>query len=217
MNYQVSYWLSKITVNYPANKPMLRYYLHKLIWGAYPGIPRDSPQPFLFTVTNTDDKNYLHCFVQSRTQPMWDHIDTERNKEKHDLSLTQISIKKVQVGIYNGIKFSFRLHTSPIKNEFLPGRARGKKTILSDTKDIEKWFLLKTKLSGFYPENFELKNTKVKTGIQSGTDIKYYLLGACQFEGILRVNDVDRFKDVLCKGIGPKKSFGFGMMMIGRA
>ena len=40
---------------------------------------------------------------------------------------------------------------------------------------------------------------------------------AVTYEGILKVNDVEKFKEILTEGLGREKAYGMGLMTIMRA
>ena len=72
MSAQISFWLSKIQVDFPIRKTGLRHYLHKLIWLAFPNLPHGQNQPFLYTITDDINHNGIGCLAQSAEQPDWE-------------------------------------------------------------------------------------------------------------------------------------------------
>ena len=214
MKSQADYWLSKIKVSYPKSRTMLRYNLHRLIWEAFPGCPQGTPQPFLFTICDTAKEEGIDCLVQSLTQPRWEQVGLNHTPTSQELMLIQGSYKKVAAPIAKDLKYSFRLHAAPIKNKFISVTQRGRKLPIRDRGEIEKWLLRKAVQNGFTLERFEFSKGKVRTRTASATNGKYYTIGVCRFDGTLRITDTQKFKTSLTAGIGAKKSFGLGMLMI---
>ncbi len=76
------------------------------------------------------------------------------------------------------------------------------------------YFRKRSATNGFelMPGKYEIKERKYVTLNKAGQ--KPLRLCQCAYEGILKVSDEDRFKYVLCHGIGRKKAYGFGLMTV---
>jgi CRISPR-associated protein Cas6/Cse3/CasE subtype I-E len=219
MSCQASYWLSLIKVGYPKKaKRQLRYNLHRLIWKAYPGFQKGDSQPFLFSITGDGDDEGFYCLVQSSICPDWDRVYEMWKEEEELISLTQVvGDKYVTVPVNNGDLFAFRIQASPVKNEFVAFNVRGRKKMMKNKQEIEEWFLRRASRNGFLPEMYEFDYGQVNVRVGGDDKVDYFPLTSCQFDGVLRVKEPENFKEVINGGLGPKKAFGFGMVMVGRA
>lgn len=213
MSREISFWLSLIRVSHPIRKRVFRYQLHKLLWLAYSDYPTGSNQPFLFTLTGKEDSGGVYCFVQSEKKPDWTKADRE-NKESSIKLNNVLGVKPVQFLLQTGDQLFFRLQACPIKNLFQGREQRGKKVPIVNPKDIDQWFMRRSEHNGFKLLQYEFYNKKTFVRRKEQPNAKEIFLSTCQFDGLLEVEDPQIFRKALTNGIGPKKIFGFGMMMI---
>jgi CRISPR-associated protein Cas6/Cse3/CasE subtype I-E len=210
---KVSFWLSLIQVRFPERKRLFRYQLHQLIWCAFPGFPAGSKQPFLFALTGMEDQNGVHCLIQSKTKPDWD--TALLTKERTPLTITKIhGVKPVQFKMFSGDQFFFQLQACPIKNIFQGRNKRGKKAIIYSPQEAQLWFKRRAEQNGFAVLRNEFFINKMRVRRNPDPHATDITLSTCHFHGQLEVKNVEKFTNALLAGIGKKKIFGFGMLML---
>ena len=216
MNTEISSWLSLIQVEYPEVKRFFRYQLHQLIWLAYPGFPSGSSQPFLYSLTGQQDENGLWCLVQSQHKPDWTAVMEKNSELSRQLKKVE-GVKTVRFSIHKNDQFHFQLNACPIRNVFKGQKKRGEKKRIVDNQSIDHWFNRRSEQHGFRNLQYEFYNQKMlirRKPYPNSTDVK---ISACRFTGVLEVVNPQQFSQALVDGIGPKKIFGFGMMMLSRS
>ncbi|HHB75733.1 MAG TPA: type I-E CRISPR-associated protein Cas6/Cse3/CasE [Desulfobulbus sp.] len=210
---EVAFWLSRIQVNPPRRKHFFRYQLHQFIWQAYPALPAGSRQPFLFTLPGQQDHNGVYCLVQSQVKPNW-------STAKHQVSdnclvlKSNYEVKSIHFEVRPGDQFFFQLQACPMKNKFQGRKKRGQKAPVFDQIGIEKWLIRRAELHGFNILRHEFSKEKIRVSRKPDQYTKNILLSDCRFSGFLEVNDEKKFAKTIMGGIGKKKIFGFGMLML---
>ena len=203
------YLIHLVRIPYTQKYRYLRYYIHKLLWDAFNDKKsKDQPIPFLYRILKADQRGYIHCLVQSSIQPIWSNID--------DHKLEVLETKMADFIVKRDDRFYFRLEASPIFNKSQGGIVRGKKIPMLKNNLTIAWLHKKADNGGFeiheLVSNSQLIKVRKDTAI-GALDIK---LSNCNFDGYLTVNDPVKFVTMLKNGIGPKKSFGFGLLTIGK-
>ncbi len=212
---EVSYYLSRIQVSHPNQKRLFRYQLHQLIWNAFPSIAPGCNQPFLFHVTDRQDRDGIYCLVQSPTKPNWT-IAQQQNRTNLSLRDNH-EIKSISFEVKKGDQFFFQLQTCPIKNVFQGKDKRGIKVPIYDKIEIENWLLQRSEVHGFTLRQHEFDNEEMLVLRNLETGSKNIPLSNCQHRGVLQVKDEHKFTKAVTAGIGKKKIFGFGMLMLSPA
>ena len=213
---EVSFWLSLLQVARPQRKRLFRYYLHQLIWQAFPEFPSGSRQPFLYTLTNREDHAGIYCLVQSATKPDWQRA-TQRNNDTSLIINKLHGLKSVCFTVHPGDQFFFQIDACPVKNIFQGKNKRGKKAPIYNPVEAEQWFRRRAEQNGFsvvQNESYIKKNRICSKSDINGKDIT---LVTSYFNGLLEVKNEKQFSEVLLTGIGKKKIFGFGMLMLSPA
>jgi CRISPR-associated protein Cas6/Cse3/CasE subtype I-E len=216
MATDISFWLSLIQLKYPEKKRFFRYQLHQLIWLAYPGLPTGSKQPFLYSLTGQEDENGIYCLVQSQHKPDWGNImgrDTELSQQLSKVN----GVKSVQFTLHQGDQFHFQLTACPIRNAFQGQNKRGIKEPINDNPSIDHWFTRRSEQHGFKKLQYEFHKQKMLIRREAHPNAKDVKISACRFNGILEIEEPQQFAKALIDGIGPKKTFGFGLMMLSRS
>lgn len=216
MNDEITFWLSLIQVDHQDKKRLLRYNTHKLIWRSFPHLPPKSKQPFLFSITDKADSEGIYCYVQSEMQPEWANV-----MNQPDMLPTQLTkihgVKRVTIPTREGIRYSFNLEVSPVKNVFRSTTKRGSKAPMKSVNNIEKWFEKRSVLHGFRPLQLEISNRIILVRNNHLTNANDIRLSHCDINGILMIQSSNEFSSALLSGIGTKKSFGFGMIKLASA
>lgn len=216
MSDTTSLWLSLIQVVYDDKKRLFRHHLHKFIWRSFQDIPPNTNQPFLFSISNTADKNGIYCYVQSKREPNWSLTNNCSLHPKIRLA-TPGKSKLVTIPTQKNNIYSFNIEVSPVKNIFqIYNNRRGKKQPMLHVVDIDKWFMKTSKMNGFSPLQYEIFNKKIlvrKSDAINAIDIP---LASCDITGTLKIDQPKEFSEAILTGIGPKKSFGFGMLKLSK-
>lgn len=213
---KISFWLSRIQISPPVQKRIFRYQLHKLIWQAYKNVSKQTNQPFLFTLTGQQDFDGIYCLVQSREKPDWSA--TAHGNDTVPLKLKKSpDVKQVCFNVQIGDQFYFQLQACPIKNVYQGQNKRGLKRPIYDHIEIENWWKQRTSQHGFSTIYHEFTSSKILVRRKIEHNAKDISLSACRFSGLAEVQDEIKFAESILGGIGKKKIFGFGMLMLSSA
>ena len=213
---EVSFWLSRIQVNPPRRKRFFRYQLHQLIWRAYPGLPAGSRQPFLFTLPGQQDHKGVYCLVQSQVKPDWP-MATHQESDNCLVLKNNYEVKSIHFEVWSGDQFFFQLHACPMKSISQGKDRRGRKMSVQDRIGIEEWLIRRAEQHGFLLLRHEFSKEKIMVRRKPDRHARNLLLSACRFSGFLEVNNEKKFAETITGGIGKKKIFGFGMLMLSPA
>jgi len=122
-----------------------------------------------------------------------------------------------------GQVLGFRLVANPTKKVTAPGQRQGKRVALLDIADgdgltpAQQWLHRKAGLGGF--DLLHVLTEEFRLGARSAAEgagkpqLPFY---GVRFDGLLRVSDPARFAESVRQGIGPAKSFGFGLLSLAR-
>lgn len=159
--------------------------------------------------------DYFHgrpyLLVLSQQQPDFSHLveqfgytgDTGESRNCHDLFQL----------LTDGQRYRFRFCGNPVHSIKEGSRERGKVVPHVTVPQQEDWFRAKSKDAGFLPESFAVVQRDIKKFMRNG---KRVTLHTAVFEGILQITDTDQFRQTLCTGIGRAKSYGCGLLTLGR-
>jgi CRISPR system Cascade subunit CasE len=212
---EVSYWLSRLQLGIPSQKRYLRYQMHNLIWEAFPGLPRGTKQPFLFSILDPDQRDSILCLVQSKLKPDLSAIG--RQETINEIRLKSSESKQINLQIHKGDHYFYQLNTCPMKNINIGKSRRGIKVPLYNSIGVGKWLERRAKENGFLPIQHEYFIEKILVRSKSEVNSKDIMLAVCKYTAGIQVENAHKFTDSLIKGIGSKKIFGFGMPMISPA
>lgn len=206
-------YLSKLTLNpVPACKQVLRdlaspYELHRTIMRAFPGRQDGGPGRVLFRLETTRPDDPPVVLVQSDKKPDWTPL--------RELSgyLVSGETKDFELSLHPGHTLRFRLRANPtVKRD-------GKRHGLLRYEQQCRWLVGKGERHGFRPTDFLAKRqTQMvthKTSGQGKRTRQAHLI--VDFEGVLKVEDPDRFVAAIRSGIGPAKAYGCGLMSVAKA
>jgi CRISPR-associated protein Cas6/Cse3/CasE subtype I-E len=208
------FWLSLIQVSQTDKKRLFRYNLHKFIWHAYKDYPSGHKQPFLFFVSETADKDGIYCYVQSKVKPDWSDLLYTHQVDAITLNKV-LGTKPVTISLNNRSRFSFSLHSSPVKNIYQGPKKRGLKVPMIKNSDIDQWIRRRSDQCGFKLLRYEIDNQAIQVRRHDVVNAKDIIISSCEANGILEIMNLQKFKTALTVGIGPNKIFGFGMLKLG--
>jgi CRISPR system Cascade subunit CasE len=157
-----------------------------------------------------EDTNVL---LLSDTQPDWSEVSTEYLRGTPRSKSYPVSELKLQ-----GRRFYFRLKANPTKSikEGRERKERGKRVQLVTDEHKQDWLLAQASRHGFSVSDFTCTPTK-NLRFRKKKGQPEITLGFCTFEGVLTVDDVEKFRACLEEGLGRGKSFGMGLLSIAPA
>ena len=117
-----------------------------------------------------------------------------------------------------GSRWRFRLCANPTYSVPSGPGQRGRVCAHSTTEHQRQWLIKQSEKHGFLlePDGFTVTGTRwyrFKKG-GSGSNVTFL---AVTYDGILEVSDPELFREALCRGIGPGKAYGAGLMTVVRA
>jgi CRISPR system Cascade subunit CasE len=121
--------------------------------------------------------------------------------------------------ITEGSCWHFRLTANPVKSLMHSNadmKLRGTVNAHVTEAYQKEWLLKRAEKKGFYllADEFDAVNHKWYTFRKGSGGHPLVSFISVTYEGILRVQDPDKFRDLLCTGIGREKAYGQGMMTI---
>jgi len=175
-----------------------------------------------------------NCFTELiKTRKLW-RIDSLRGKEyllllsreKPDFTnfISQFcAIETVgEVKNYNvllnklqaGQVWRFRLRGNTVHSaKPTDNQTRGKLYAHVTVSQRKEWLIKKSEACGFETDYDKFDVTRTDD-IRFRRGQKYVSLGITEFEGVLKISDVEKFKDALTRGIGRAKAYGCGLLTV---
>lgn len=178
------------------------YDWHQFVWHAFPEHGQDT-RDFLTRLERHERKDQFRLLILSASTP-------QRPAELADASVIWQS-KTVADSFLNHDAYQFQIRANPTKRD----HQTRKRVPLLDREEQLAWLERKAGQSGFrvLPESVRI----LPEGRQVFRDRarkKAGLHHAVEFEGVLVVEQRDRFRQAFAKGIGSAKAFGFGLLAL---
>ncbi len=201
------------------------YELHRTLMSAFPSdLPKH--ERVLFRVDTDPRTGVPALLVQSHTQPDWSEL-AERERfllpETHwpPHIFANPAVKAFELNFTPGQALAFRLRANPTVKHSAPGEKQGRRDPLYREEEQRAWLERKGELSGFHL----LRVTIINEGNQVAWKLRKEDEGhkrklthyAVRFEGLLQVADPESLWKTVKSGIGPAKSFGFGLLSLASA
>lgn len=178
------------------------YETHRTILQAFPEqIPEN--ERVLFRREEQKSPPGLYILIQSVTEPNWSKLENR----SADYFLEPPTIRPYPLVGSPGEKFVFRLVANPIV------KRDGRRVGLLNEDAQWNWMLRKAEASGFSCFREDVRITQ--HGFEHSQKRRVSHLRV-QYDGILKVERTDLFRDAVCSGIGPAKGYGFGLLSIAR-
>lgn len=158
----------------------------------------------LYRIIRTE--KVIQIYVQSNDIPHWERIEANgyHSVKTKDISELLTSFQEQQV-------LHFSLLACPTKK--VAGEGKNSKRVVLRSEDLQlDWLKRQGEKNGFniLEAHIVAKTEPVSGSKESGP---FHLVGI-PFEGTLQITDAKAFAEGFQKGIGPEKSYGFGMLMI---
>lgn len=218
------------------------YQLHRTVLSMFPQAKKSkngarSQFKILFRVEGSESGRIIKLLIQSMIKP-----DVSKLNEKYTLGANgnkNIAVKNIE-GIFtqfeNDRKLRFRLRANPTrkintssKEDRLSGEKKnGIRVPITSDEELVKWLKRKSQNHGFEILNLkiskEIPNVRISSmeysrGVKkkpTGKSGKSFNLkfDTIQFDGVLKINELDKFSDAIKNGVGSGKAFGYGMLSI---
>jgi len=208
--------------------------LHRTILGAFPAAPDSNTarQHFgiLFRAEPLPDQPLqARILVQSAHEPDWSRLRAgylaPATDDRGNPAVRALDGEYERLAA--GMKLRFRLRANPTQrigkgNTDQAEKWRGKRVELRREKDQLRWIGRKAEQGGF-----RLLSVATRPGLADvrispqanvvgnrRADRTTMTFGAALFEGLLEVQDIERFRHTLSTGIGSGKAYGFGLLSI---
>lgn len=117
--------------------------------------------------------------------------------------------------LHNGMKLNFRVTLNPVISKSIPNSHQRGRVLPHISLEHQRKFLLdRSKVNGFdlQEEAFTIVERGYALFKKKGQ--KDLRLVKVTYEGVLTVIDEQRFREILIKGLGKKKAYGFGLMTV---
>lgn len=216
-------YLSKLELN-PRQREARRdlaqpYELHRTLARAFAtpaGQDYRAAHGVLFRLEGAAPGGRPVVLVQSLTAPDWSALPTS-------YTVQLVPVKPLTLACTAGQVLGFRLVANPTKKVSAPGQRQGKRIALLDAGDgggptpAQQWLRRKAELSGFELLHVLSEELRLNGGRAAARAGKLQLpLYGVRFDGLLRVSDPAGFEEAVRRGIGPAKTFGFGLLSLAR-
>ncbi len=188
---------------------------HQFIMSLFPdGLQKVSPRgenSILFR----DDLDPLGRKTYLIQSPLVPSVENIKSDLKNNLTLQTKDISQIYSDILGREKFSYKIRVNPVKsiNIKLPdGKTKTRRQPIRTPEEIKVWwetqslhhgFMIDTDKTIYIPETIrKLRTTSINT---------------VSINGIAAINDIQKLRDSIIHGIGREKSYGYGLLLLGRS
>ncbi len=182
-------------------------YQHKVVMSGF----GDSPGRVLFRLESSSFRlragSTAAMLVQSEDAPDW--------SRSRLADCCAFDVKEFDFNFSKGQRYIFRLRANPTVKKRLPGKQNGARVGIENENDQIKWLQKKGLRNGFllikeaiWDEGL-IRSSKYAAG-------RELIFKSVRFEGVLEVENPERFERAVVKGIGSAKAFGFGLLSLAK-
>nr|WP_290665154.1 type I-E CRISPR-associated protein Cas6/Cse3/CasE [Ardenticatena sp.] len=200
------------------------YQMHCTLWHAFP-TPLPPGERVLFRVDVQPRTGLPVVLVQSHTKPDWAFLD-DTDRGRYLLSTWELpfdvaenpQVKKIELVFHPGQRLVFRLFANPTKKIKAEGRKHGMRVELYREEDQHRWLARKLHAGGA-----RLLAVRIGSGQKfisyrrQGERTHKMTFYGVRFDGVLRVEEPETFRQTVQRGIGSGKSVGFGLLSLAPA
>ena len=202
-------YLSLLKLNPRSRKAMKEvtrpYELHRSLMRAFLDEREGGPGCVLFRLDTDRERGALSLLVQSEKEPDWARLNGSGS-----LLLEPPEFKTFDPDVARGQVLYFRLRANPTV------KRNGKRFGILREEDQVEWLKRKGSEGGFetvsvtvVPEGMARDRMTDDAGKGHGISLL-----SVRFEGVLKVVDRGKFLQILKRGVGSAKGFGFGLLSI---
>ena len=177
------------------------------------------------------DQDNARLLVQSLHRPNWHHLSKTYLGTSHDVygNCITCDLSKIYQSLKQDCIYRFRLRACPTmrihKGIEERNNYRGQRVNLQSEGECAIWLARQGRIHGFQllPELYDPQRCDISIDLCTTPPIEQYgfrsvvpsrILNDVLFQGRLRVIDITKFRQMLLKGIGSAKSYGFGLMTV---
>jgi CRISPR system Cascade subunit CasE len=176
------------------------YQMHRTLSKGFGDGPAFAAARCLFRVDEARDTAGLRLLIQSLAEPDWQRLTARR------YLLGAPQVRQFEPAFEPGQRLAFRLRANPtVKHD-------GKRLALYREEEHLAWLQRKAQAAGFVVSS-AVARLPQKLGFRTTQGLDTCLFGVT-FDGRLRVSDPHKLVDVLARGIGSAKAFGFGLLSV---
>ena len=190
--------------------------LHRTIMRAFPS-PLPEKERVLFRIESFNLGSPPVVLVQSLIKPDWDNVEAK---------FKGYFARKPETKPINGLKvnqgdiFRFRLRANPSKRVFYKATGKNQRISLFSEQDRRDWLARKAKVGGFsvIEDRLLVRDAPYRTIFISKEDeTQKATFNMVDFDGLLRVEEPEKFLENVRKGVGAAKGLGCGLLSFVRA
>lgn len=195
--------------------------MHRTIMSAFPEVANgDSPRAkfdVLYRLEVQHRSGKIHLYVQSNIEPQWKELPDTYILSNHNKGIAVKSIEKAYENIQEGMRLRFRLRANPTrkiktKTATEGQRRHGQRVPVRGELEQVEWLNRQGARCGFRLDSVAITSSGRPELVRSNRHQRTFQ--GVLYDGVLTVLDREHFKYSLQKGIGPGKSYGFGMMSV---
>jgi CRISPR system Cascade subunit CasE len=186
------------------------YNLHRTLMRAFPdGEPDENRLLFRIEPSRPEDKGRRVLVQSSDAEPDLSFLkDSAGGAQPYCYDWGDP--KEVDPTLEDGQQLAFRLLGNPTK------KSQGKRIALTEEEQYYEWLDRKGNLHGFdvlysHPTPYWINGDQPDQDTYAKEDIPHF---AVRYDGLLTVTDASLLRETLAAGVGPAKSFGFGLLTL---
>lgn len=200
------------------------YEMHRTVMHAFEGVT-ELAERVLFRAEEQEETGIPVLLVQSISKPDWAFLSSPNRNYLHPLNtgLSLVdenpSVKCFDLLIHAGQHLVFRLRANPTVKKTINDGEGQRKTRLGIVHEEDQlvWLERKLESAGAILISTRTSNQKMVEGaLNRGNKHHKLTYLSVQFDGLLQVNDTDKFYESFRNGIGSGKGLGFGMLSLAK-
>lgn len=182
---------------------------HNWVEQAFPQEIKDQERSRkLWRIDKLQGKSYL--LIQSSTKPDLEKLESYGLAGSGQVKAYDKFLDKLE----EGKTYNFRVVLNPVVSLTNPEGKRGRVVPYLKVEDQMKFFIDRTEKNGFSVDPDQVmivERSYVNLKKQNKRPVRLIKVA---YEGLLTIENLDIFKDLLLKGFGKKKAYGFGLMTL---
>ncbi|WP_352401965.1 type I-E CRISPR-associated protein Cas6/Cse3/CasE [Synergistes jonesii] len=198
----------RLDIRYPSVRQCLRdcHDMHRSLMSAFPDGVSRAENHMLYRLMTLGSETYL--YLSSAAEP-----DAEPLAKKGFSPSGIRCVDALRDIFIPGSRWRYDILAVPSKKVKAEGRKNSRRAALSMPEERSAWLDGKGAQNGFRPLSLREMGETRAFGIRGKMPFSFT---AVRFNGVLEVTDQDLFWSGYCRGIGPERSYGMGMLLISR-
>jgi len=195
--------------------------MHAAIMASFPPIDSAVSERVLWRVDKVASSMYI--LIQSSTKPDFTHIVEQYGWPSSEQKWVTLDMDRFLSSIKKGQKWRFRLRANPVHSvKSSDDDSRGRVYAHVTIEQQKKWLMSRVQKCGFSIVNLDDSDEEACIEIKHTDIIRFkrqnaqLTISAVTFEGILVIEDENKFISTIVNGIGRAKAYGCGLLTIAR-